>query len=190
MEWQVHFSPLNATACPAAGVRSSQQKYFTYSCGCIGLKQIATLRRRPDSALRCLEHGEGARRPSTLVLQVREMLLRTTPGPGPVVLEACLLPKNSKKFDFWLPKWGIAGEVDGRQHFVGGMHDASAAAQQAQDKRIDKLCKKHRLRLLRFHHEDDKQWASLLQRAIHQVQRNPHCWFIERTASYAYDGAA
>jgi very-short-patch-repair endonuclease len=107
-----------------------------------------------------------------------------------VVLEACLLPKSTKLFDFWLPRWGIAVEVDGRQHFVGGMHDATAQAQQSQDRRIDKLAKKHKLRLLRLHYADDKQWKCLLQGAIQKVQRNPHCWFIERTASYAYDGAA
>lgn len=190
MEWRVHYSPLNATACPAAGVRSSKQVYFTYMCGCTGLKQLATLRRRPESALRCCEHDNGARQPSKLVLRVRDALLSSNPGPGPVVLEACMLPKTAKKFDFWLPKWGIAAEVDGRQHFVGGMHSTSTAAQQAQDARIDKLCKKHKLRLLRFHHADDRQWASLLQWAINQVQRNPHCWFIKCTASHAFDGAA
>jgi hypothetical protein len=89
----------------------------------------------------------------------------------------------------WFPAVGIAVEVDGRQHFKEGMYGKSAATQQARDRQIDALCQQHRLRLLRLHHADDKQWVRLLQWAVRQVQQNPHCWFVQYTASHAYDGA-
>lgn len=110
------------------------------------------------------------------------------PELGPVVLEARLLHKNQHPFDMWLPRWQIAAEVDGRQHFEGAMQGKQAAAQRQQDRKVDAKCKKQRLRLLRFHHADGQQWGRVMQWAVEQVKENPHCHFIRGTNSYAYEG--
>jgi very-short-patch-repair endonuclease len=88
----------------------------------------------------------------------------------------------------WLPKWQIAVEVDGRQHFEGAMHGKQATAQQRQDRKVDAKCRKQGLRLLRFHYADVQQWGRLIQRAVQQVEENPHCHFVRGTSSYAYEG--
>jgi hypothetical protein len=120
---------------------------------------------------------------------VRAALLEAVPDLGPIVLEACLLPKSSKPFDMWLPKHHIAMEVDGPQHFRKQMHDKTAQEQRQRDRSYDAKCRQAGLRLLRFHHADDKQWARLLQDAIKTVKENPHSSFVWHTKSYAYESA-
>lgn len=164
--------------------------YFEYDCGCIGYKQVSTLRRRGAAALACPEHGGGRKAPSSLLLRVRTALLFACPELGPVVLEANLLKGQQKSFDLWFPKWQIAAEVDGSQHFRGSMHGKAAKQQYQRDRRIDAACKRQRLRLLRFHHEDWKQWGGLLQHAIKAVAENPHCWFCWHTKSYDFEAGA
>lgn len=109
----------------ACGVDRADKQLFQYSCGCYGYKQIRTLRRRDESALACPEHAR-RRKPSQLLLNVRAALQAGVPNLGPIVLEACLLPKGSKPFDMWLPKYKIAVEVDGPQHFRKQMHGKAA----------------------------------------------------------------
>lgn len=104
------------------------------------------------------------------------------------MLEAHLLQGVQHPFDLWYPKWQLAVEVDGKQHFHGSMHSRKAAVQRQHDRKVDAASKKQRLRLLRLHYADDKQWVSLMQWAVQQVQRNPHCWFLAGTASYAFEG--
>jgi hypothetical protein len=182
-EWQERLAAAGSKA--GKGVDKADRKLFQYSCGCYGYKQIRSMRRRP-SALACPEHDRG-RKPSQLLQQVRAAVLSAVPDPDPIVLEACLLPKGSKAFDMWLPKYNIGMEVDGRQHFDGEMHSKAAAAQYQRDRLIDALCEKARVRLLRFHYADDKQWGSLAQWAVRAVQGNPHCWFIKGTHSYQFE---
>lgn len=181
---------MNPTACPEHGVRSTDWAYVTYACGCTGYKQVATLRRRPETALRCPEHGGGSWQLSEAAQGVRAALACAVPDAGPVVLEAQLLPDTQKPFDFWLPRYRIAIEVDGRQHFRGSMHGETAAARQQRDRRINALCQRHSLRLVRCHHADQQQWGALLRRAVAAVKANPHCWFLLATGSYGYEGAA
>lgn len=166
----------------------SQYIYFAYDCGCLGYKQIRTLRRRGIAALQCPEHGDGGRQLSQLQLAVKAGLQQACPELGPVVMEAQLLNRLQHPFDLWLPKWGIAAEVDGPQHFTSNMHSKSVAAQQRRDRKIDAACTKQGLRLLRLHYADRKQWGSLLQWALQQVRQNPHCRFVKGTASYGYEG--
>ena len=184
------WSPLNTAPCPESGVRSTDWAYITYACGCPGYKQLATLRRRPETALRCPEHGGGTWQLSEAAQGMRAAMTSTIPGLGPVVLEAHLLPGSQKPFDFWLPRYGIAVEVDGRQHFRGSMHGETAAARQQRDRRVNALCKKRRLRLVRCHYADRQEWGALMQQAVREVQQNPHCWFVKATHSYRYEGAA
>jgi len=162
--------------------------YIGYPCGHYGYKQIRTLRRRGEAALQCPECGEGRRRVSSLLRTVEAAVQQSCPELGPVVLEAHLLQGEQHPFDLGFPKWQIAAEVDGSQHFTSSMHSKAAAAQQRQDQKINAACRKRGLRLLRFHYADDKQWGSLMQWAVRQVQQNPHCWFINGTTSYAYEG--
>jgi hypothetical protein len=169
-------------------VDSPHHIYFSYDCGCLGYKQVATLRRRGDAAVQCPEHGTGRRRLSQLLLAVKAALQQACPELGPVVLDAHLLQGVQHPFDLWFPRWQIAAEVDGRQHFHGSMHNKAAAAQQRQDRRTEAACRKQRLRLLRFHRADNKQWGSLMQWAVQQVKLNPHCAFVKGTTSYAYEG--
>ena len=70
------------------------------------------------------------------------------------------------------------------------MHAEAAAARRWRDKAIDDACRRRRLRLVRCHYADDKQWGRLVQQAVAAVKDNPHCWFLLRTASYAYEGVA
>lgn len=174
---------------PARGVEGKDRQLFKYDCGCWGLKQLRTLRRRGQAALACPEHGR-RRQPSQLLHQVRSALQQAVPDVGPVVLEACLLPKSSKPFDMWLPRWGIAVEVDGKQHFRGSMHSTAAAAQWQRDRAVDAACCRHRLRLLRCHFQDDKQWGAVAQQAVAAVKQNPRCSFVFFTASYAFEAGA
>lgn len=175
------------SSAPATGVECKDKKLFRYSgCNCWGYKQLASFRRRREEALKCPEHGR-RRRPSKLLLAVRRSIQQAVPDCGPIVLEACLLPGSSKPFDMWLPKYEIAVEVDGRQHFRGGMHSKSAAAQYKRDRAVDAACEKAGLRLLRCHFEDDKQWGSLLQRAVQAVKANPTCKFVWYTKSYKFE---
>jgi hypothetical protein len=163
--------------------------YFKYDCSCVGYKQISSLRRRGAAALQCPEHGNGRRRLSDLLLHVKAVLVRAFPDLGPVVLEAHLLRKTQHGFDLWFPKWQIAAEVDGRQHFTGSYHSKAAAQQYRQDRQLDALCQRKGLRLLRFHYADDRQWATLLQWGMKQVQQNPHCSFLACTNSYGFEAA-
>lgn len=174
------------SAVPACGAEGKERQLFQYSCGCWGYKQLRTLRRRKDAALACPEHGR-RRKPSKLLLRVRRSMQQAVPDLGPVVLEACLLPGSSKPFDMWLPRWGIAIEVDGRQHFRGSMHSKTAAAQYSRDRAVDAACRAARLRLVRCHFEDDKQWGRLAQQAVQAVKTNPHCSFVKYTGSYSFE---
>ena len=167
---------------------STVRIYFAYSCGCIAYKQVSTLRRRGSAAQECPEHGEGGRPLSSALLVVKSAVLEACSELGPVVLEARLLHKDQHPFDMWLPKWQIAAEVDGRQHFRGSMHGKQAEAQRRRDRRVDDMWRQQGLRLLRFHHADDKQWGKLMQWAVQQVKENPHCHFIRGTNSYAHEG--
>ena len=112
-------------SCPDQGIDSSQQVWLQYSCGCLGYKQISSLRRRPETALQCPEHGAGKRRPSQLALNVRAACQAAAPWAGAVALEACLLPGSQHRFDLFWVKYGIAAEVDGVQHFKSKMHSTS-----------------------------------------------------------------
>jgi len=167
-------------------VEGKERQLFQYDCGCWGYKQLRSLRRRKEAALACPEHGR-RRRPSKLLLAVRDALRTAVPDLGPIVLEACLLPQSSKPFDMWLPKWGVAVEVDGRQHFRGSYSSKTAVQQYKQDRAVDAACCAHRLRLLRCHFEDDKQWGSKLQQAVQAVKENPYCHFIYYTHSYQFE---
>lgn len=187
-EWRQRLAAAGSTA-PARGVEGKDRQLFQYECGCYGYKQLRTLRRRGAAALACPEHGR-RRRPSQLLCTVRSALQQAVPDLGPVVLEACLLPQTSKPFDMWLPRWGIAVEVDGKQHFRGAMHSTSAAAQYARDRAVDAACRQQRLRLLRCHYQDDKQWGSAAQRAVAAVKQNPHCSFVFYTGSYTFEAGA
>ena len=172
---------------PARGVERKEKLLFCYSgCGCWGYKQLRSFRRRQEQALTCPEHGR-RRRLSQLLQTVRSSMRLAVPDCGPIVLEACLLPGSSKPFDMWLPKYSIAVEVDGRQHFRGGMHGKTAAAQYQRDRVVDAACKAAGLRLLRCHFEDDKQWGSLLQSAVRAVKANPTCTFVRYTNSYKFE---
>lgn len=164
--------------------------YFQLECGCTIYKQLASMQRKPDTALWCPDHGKGCRQLSEAAQRVRSTMTSTVPNLGPVVREAHLLPGTQKPFDFWLPRYHIAIEVDGREHFRGGMYDKTAAARQRQDRAINAACTKRRLRLVRCHYADDQQWGPLVQQAVAAVKENPHCWFLLRTNSYAYEGAA
>ena len=163
--------------------------FFQYDCGCWGYKQLRSLRRRKEAALACPEHSKRGG-VSQLLLQVRSSMRHAVPDLGPIVLEACLLPKSSKPFDMWLPKWGIAVEVDGRQHFRGSMHGKAAQQQYRRDRAVDAACRQHRLRLLRCHYEDDRQWGTLLQQAVQAVQANTHSSFVLYTRSYTFEAGA
>lgn len=170
-------------------MEGKERHLFQYDCGCWGYKQLRTLRRRPAAALACPEHAR-QRRPSQLVLRVRSALQSAVPDLGPVVLEACLLPSGAKPFDMWLPRWGIAVEVDGKQHFRGGMHSTPALAQFARDRAVDEACMQHRLRLLRCHYLDDKQWGTRAAQAVAAVRHSPHCSFVFCTGSYKYEAGS
>lgn len=183
-DWRQRCSRVGLSRCPEKGVDSNEYVYVEYDCGCVGLKQLRTLRRRGEAALTCPEHGSGKRQPSELLLRVRAALLAACPELGPVVLEAHLLPKLQHPFDMWFPKWQIAAEVDGKQHFTGRMHGRTAAEQQKLDRRVNARCESQRLRLLRFHYADDTQWGKLLLQAVQSVKENPYCWFLRRTRSY------
>lgn len=61
--------------------------------------------------------------------------------------------KNNLHFDFWLPKYRLAIEYDGRQHFMpinffGGEHQF--IMQQFHDSMKDKYCAKHHITLVRI----------------------------------------
>lgn len=188
-EWRRQLQAAGSTA-PARGVEGKERQLFQYAaCGCYGYKQLRTLRRRGAAALACPEHGRD-RGPSQLLCDVRSAMQQAVPELGPAVLEACLLPGSSKPFDMWLPRWGIAVEVDGEQHFRGAMHSTSAATQYARDRQVDAACRQHRLRLLRCHYQDDKQWGSAAQRAVAAVLANPHCSFVFFTGSYKFEAGA
>ncbi len=187
-QWKLSCAKAGLSICPEKGVDSSESIYFAYDCGCIGYKQIGTLRRRGSAAQECPEHGDGGRPLSSSLLAVKAAVQHACPELGPVVLEARLLDKDQHPFDMWLPKWQIAAEVDGRQHFRGAMHGKQAEVQRRRDRRVDAKCTQQRLRLLRFHHADDKQWGKVMQWALQQVKENPHCHFIRGTNSYAYEG--
>jgi hypothetical protein len=174
---------------PACGVERKERFLFQYDCGCWGFKQLRSLRRRKEAALACPEHDR-PRGPTQLLLQVRCSMQQAVPDLGPIVLEACLLPKYSKPLDMWLPKWGIAVEVDGRQHFRGSMHGTAAQRQYRRDREVDAACRKHRLRLVRCHYQDDRQWGSLLQQAVKAVKANPLCSFVFYTRSYTFEAGA
>lgn len=172
------------SSAPSYGVDKKDYVFFKYAkCDCIGYKQLRSLRRRGEA---CPEHGR-RRKPSQLLLQVRSAMQAAVPDLGPVVLEACLLPGSSKPFDMWLPKWHIAVEVDGKQHFRRSMHSKAAQQQYQRDRAVDADCRKQRLRLVRCHYEDDKQWGSKMQQAVDAVKANPHCSFIYCTGSYAFE---
>lgn len=177
------------SCCPEKGLDLVVYIYFAYTCGCVGYKQVSTLRRRGDAALQCPEHASGRRRLSRLLLRVKAALVRACPDLGPVVLEARLLPGGKHAFDLWFPRWQIAAEVDGQQHFTGSYKGKSAAQQYRQDRQVDAHCRRRGLRLLRFHYADDGQWGSLLQWAVAQVRQNPHCTFLAGTDSYAIEAA-
>lgn len=187
-EWQQRCTRVGYSHCPEKGVDKPERIYFAYACGCLGFKQISTLRRRGNTALQCPEHGDGGHTLSRGVLDVKAGVQQACPELGPVVLEARLLNKFQHPFDMWFPKWQIAAEVDGRQHFEGAMHGKQAAAQERQDRRVDDKCRKQGLRLLRFHYADEQQWGSLMQWAVGQVKENPHCQFVRGTNSYAFEG--
>lgn len=188
-QWRRQLQAAGSKA-PTRGVEGKTRQLFQYDgCGCYGYKQLRTLRRRGQAALACPEHGRG-RGPSQLLCRVRSALQQAVPESGPIVLEACLLPDSSKPFDMWLPRWGIAVEVDGEQHFRGAMHSTSAAAQYARDRQVDEACRRHRLRLLRCHYQDDRQWGSAAQRAVAAVKANPHCSFVFFTGSYEFEAGA
>ena len=189
-EWRAHWSPLNEAPCPTSGVRSSMWAYFQLVCGCIIYKQIASMQRKPSTALWCPDHSEGCRQLSEAAQGVRAAMTSTVPDLGPVVREAHLLPGTQKPFDFWLPRYHIAIEVDGRPHFRGGMHGDTSAARERRDRAINAACRRRRLRLVRCHYADDQQWGRLVQQAVAAVKENPHCWFQVRTNSYAYEGVA
>ena len=188
-DWRRALQAAGSSA-PQRGVEGRQRQLFQYAgCGCYGYKQLRTLRRRGQAALACPEHGS-SRRPSQLLCSVRSAMQQAVPDLGPVVLEACLLPGSSKPFDMWLPRWRIAVEVDGEQHFRGAMHSTSAAAQYARDRAVDAACRQQRLRLLRCHYQDDRQWGSAAQRAVAAVKANPHCSFVYCTGSYRREAGA
>lgn len=189
-EWCAAWSSLNGGRCPEHGVCSTLWAYWQLVCGCIIYKQVASMRRKPKTALWCPDHGEGCQQLSEAAQGVRAAVTSAVPDLGPVVREAHLLPGNQKPFDFWLPRYQIAIEVDGRQHFKGSMHGESAAARQRRDKAINAACKRKRLRLVRCHYADSQQWGRVVQQAVAAVKENPHCWFIKSTDSYAYEGAA
>lgn len=185
-DWRDRCTRVGLSCCPEKKVDSKDYVYFKYDCGCVGFKQISTLRRNGKTALTCPEHG-GQRHLSQLLLRVRDVLRQACPDIGPIVLEAHLLPKARHPFDLWLPRWQIAAEVDGPQHFTGSYHGKSAAQQYKQDRQLDAKCKRRKLRLLRLHYAADRQWGSLLQRTINEVKENPHCWFLKKTGSYDYE---
>lgn len=144
------------------------------------------MRRRQATALVCPEHGECKRRPSQLLLAVKAACMLAAPGCTPVVLEARLLPDDQHRFDLWWPRYNIAAEADGPQHFRRSMHGKSSQQQYKRDREIDEKCRQHGMRLLRFHYQDDKQWGKLLLDAIQAVQINPHCSFVWFTGSYQF----
>jgi hypothetical protein len=126
------------SSAPSYGVDKKDYVFFKYAkCDCIGYKQLRSLRRRGEA---CPEHGR-RRKPSQLLLQVRSAMQAAVPDLGPVVLEACLLPGSSKPFDMWLPKWHIAVEVDGKQHFRRSMHSKAAQQQYQRDRAVDADCR-------------------------------------------------
>lgn len=187
-DWRQRLAAASGGA-PTCGVERKERFYFQYDCGCWGYKQLRSLRRRKEAALACPEHGRH-KGPSQLLLLVRSNMRQAVPDLGPMVLEACLLPNSSKPFDMWLPKWGIAVEVDGKQHFRGSMHGTAAQRQYQRDRAVDAACRQHRLRLLRCHYEDDKQWGSMAQRAVQAVKANPHCSCVWYTGSYTFEAGA
>lgn len=182
MDWQQRLTAAGSSAGQAKGVDRKNRELFKYDCGCYGFKQIRSLRRRM-SALACPEHGR-RRKPSQLLLDVLAAVRAVVPTAGPIVLEACLLPKGSKAFDLRLSKYNIAMEADGPQHFSGKMHDKAAQQQYERDRRVDAACQQERIRLLRFHYADHKHWGSLMQQAVQAVKQNPHCWFCWCTSTY------
>ena len=188
-DWRDRCTRVGISCCPEKGVDQALYIYFAYDCGCVGYKLVSSLRRRGAAALQCPEHGSGRRRLSDLLLRVKAVLVRACPDLGPVVIEAHLLPGKQHAFDLWFPKWQIAAEVDGRQHFTGSYHGKAATQQYKQDRQLDALCQRKGLRLLRFHHAEDRQWGRLLQWGIKQVQQNPHCCFLAGTNSYVFEAA-
>ncbi len=186
-DWRDRCTRVGLGSCPERGIDKPDYIYFAYDCSCVGYKQVATLRRRPQVALACPEHGDSKKQPSALLLAVRAQLQHACPELGPIVLEAHLLRRMQHPFDMWFPKWQIAADVDGRQHFVDSMHGKAAKAQYQHDRKVDAACKRERLRLLRFHYADDKQWGSLMQWAVKAVKENPHCWFHSGTGSYDFE---
>lgn len=188
-DWKLRCTRVGLTHCPEKGVDKPDYVYVEYDCGCLGFKQISSLRRRGDAALQCPDHGSGKRKVSALLRRVRAQLEKLCLDLGPVTLEARLLPGRKHAFDLWFVKWKIAVEVDGKQHFVGHCHGKAASAQYAADRKLDALCTRRKLRLLRMHYEDELQWGTLMQRAVQDVTQNPHCTFVRYTGSYSFEAA-
>lgn len=188
-DWKQRCSRVGLTNCPETGVDKPDYVYFAYNCGCLGFKQVSSLRRRGNAALQCPDHGTGGRKVSALLRRVRAELEKLCPVLGPVALEARLLPNRKHAFDLWFPKWQVAVEVDGKQHFVGTYNGKPASKQNKADRQLDAMCTRRQLRLLRMHHEDGMQWGKLMLKAVQDVQRNPHTTFVRYTRSYPYEAA-
>lgn len=156
----------------------------------MGYKQVATCSRAPERAFNCSVHSDVGRQPSQLVMDARLLLCTNVRGMGPIVVEAQLLHGVQKPFDMWLPQHQIAVEVDGKQHFLGAMHDTPAAQQYEYDRWVDSVCRERQLRLVRLHYQDSGSWAATVKQAIAEAAtNNPACSFIHYTPSYTQAAA-
>lgn len=119
-------------------------------------------------------------------MDARQLLCQGVTGMGPIVVEAHVLTAlPHKPFDFWLPKYEIAVEVDGEQHFDGSMHNTLAVVQYEYDRMVDCICQQQQRRLVRLHYEDSSSWVRVVKEAIAAVDASRTCSFVKLTPSYA-----
>lgn len=186
-EVKEYYSLVNPGPCPTHGAHSRMPYYFVLDCKkCVCYKQLATVTKDHVRALRCRVHCDSGRQPSQLAMDARMLLCHGVPDMGPLVMEAHVLSTlPHKPFDFWLPQYEIAVEVDGEQHFDGSMHDTEAVVQYEYDRCVDIKIMQQGRRLVRLHYLDSSSWVGLLKEAIEAVKANRASCFVKLTPSYA-----
>lgn len=141
---------------------------YTLSCGRHrGYLLPDSLRRRPETALRCRAcHHAG----SKLWREALRVLQECVANLGPIAFEVYVLPGLHKRFDIYLLQWGVAIEVDGSQHFSGSYYAVPWEVQYVWDREVDELCRQQGQRLVRLHYRDQHEWASTVQAALSSQQ--------------------
>jgi hypothetical protein len=137
-----------------------------------------------STALRC----KICDRPPSLSQPALDATLELNKMPHRYAYECRALRGKFGPFDFWFPDIQLAVEVDGEQHFAGGMFNDASDVVRCRDYSKMRACWEMGWGMLRVHHFDARDFYTLLRRAELERLQNPCHAFVIFSAAWPSAG--